>query len=432
MVVVFVPRETESGETRVSTTPGTAKIFVENGHQVRVEKGAGLAAGFPDQAYEEVGASIVQDPTKGRGEADVVLGIRPPKEDQISSFKGGATLICGLQPMLSLPLVRALAEAKVTTFALDLMPRITRAQGMDVLSSQATVAGYQAVLLAATALPRLFPLLMTAAGTIPPARVLVLGAGVAGLQAIATARRLGARVEANDIRQACKEQVESLGAVFVDTGAPPEAETRTGYAKETTAEYLKKQREILTEHMAHADVVITTALIPGKKAPVLISRDMIKVMGPGTVIVDLAVEMGGNVEGSVLNQRVEVDGVTILGDGNLPAQVPGDASRMFARNIKAFLGELIADGEVTLNMENEVIAGTLVTHAGEVRHEGAAAALSGKAVSPAKASPAEKGSPAEGESPAEASPTAEGSSAEASPTEKGSPAEEGSSAKGAS
>lgn len=378
MVVIFVPRESEPGETRVSGTPDTVKMMVSKGHQVRVQTEAGSAAGFPDALYEEDGASIVED---AEGDEDLVLGVRPPPKERVGSMKKGATLVCGLQPMLNLPLVQALAEAGVTTFALDLMPRITRAQSMDVLSSQATVAGYQAVLLAAVALPRLFPLMMTAAGTIPPARVLVLGAGVAGLQAIATARRLGAAVEANDIRSAVKEQVESLGAKFVDTGTPPQAESRTGYAKETTAEYLKKQREILMQHMAQADVVIATALIPGKKAPVLISSDMVKSMRSGSVIVDMAVEMGGNVEGSVPGERVTVDGVTIIGDANLPAQVSGDASRMFARNIQSFLGELIADGAIKLDEENEILAGTLVTHAGEVRHEGAAEALSAKGAS---------------------------------------------------
>ncbi len=425
MVVVFVPRETEPGETRVSATPETAKVMVQNGHQVGVEKGAGSAAGYPDKNYENAGATLTGDSSSARKEADLVLGVRPPEDGMAGGFKEGATLICGLQPMLRLPLVRALAEAKVTTFAMDLMPRITRAQRMDVLSSQATVAGYQAVLLAAAALPRMFPLLMTAAGTIPPARVLVLGAGVAGLQAIATARRLGARVEANDIRSAVKEQVESLGATFVDTGAPPEAETRTGYAKETTHEYLRKQRQILTEHMSQADVVITTALIPGRKAPVLITADMVKAMGPGSIIVDLAVEMGGNVEGSVVNERVTVGGVTIIGDANLPAQVPGDASRMFARNINAFLGELIAEGAITVNKENEVIVGTLVTHAGEICHQGSAEALAAKGASPAETAPTEEVSPAEDETPDEPS-AEEESSAETAPTD------EGSTAKGAS
>jgi NAD(P) transhydrogenase subunit alpha len=314
----------------------------------------------------------------------------------------------------------------VTTFAMDLMPRITRAQRMDVLSSQATVAGYQAVLLAAAALPRMFPLLMTAAGTIPPARVLVLGAGVAGLQAIATARRLGARVEANDIRSAVKEQVESLGATFVDTGAPPEAETRTGYAKETTHEYLQKQRQILTEHMSQADVVITTALIPGRKAPVLITADMVKAMGPASIIVDLAVEMGGNVEGSVVNERVTVGGVTIIGDANLPAQVPGDASRMFARNINAFLGELIAEGAITVNKENEVIVGTLVTHAGEICHQGSAEALATKGASPAADETPDK------PSAEDASSAADEASPEAPEAPETAPNDEGSTAKGAS
>jgi NAD(P) transhydrogenase subunit alpha len=258
---------------------------------------------------------------------------------------------------------------------LEFMPRITRAQKMDILSSQATCGGYQAVLLAAVHLPKLFPLMMTAAGTITPARVLVLGAGVAGLQAISTARKLGAVVEANDIRPAVKEQVESLGAKFVDTGTPPDAESKGGYAKETGAEFLRKQREILSAHIAQADVLITTALVPGKKAPVLVTADMRKGMRPGSVIVDMAAGQGGNVEGSVAGQRVVVDGVTILGDANLPAQVASDASRMYARNVLAFLGEFVKDGAAKVAMDNEILSAVTIVHDGVVRHEPTAQAL---------------------------------------------------------
>jgi NAD(P) transhydrogenase subunit alpha len=255
------------------------------------------------------------------------------------------------------------------------MPRITRAQKMDILSSQATCGGYQAVLLAAVHLPKMFPLMMTAAGTITPARVLVLGAGVAGLQAISTAKKLGAIVEANDIRPAVKEQVESLGGKFVDTGTPPEAETKGGYARETSEEFAKKQREILTSHITQADVLITTALIPGKKAPVLVTAEMRKGMKPGSVIVDMAAGAGGNVEGSVAGQRVVVDGVTILGDTNLPAQVGADASRMFARNVLAFLGEFVKAGEVKFDLQNEILNAVTIVHDGQVRHEPTAKSL---------------------------------------------------------
>ena len=298
--------------------------------------------------------------------------------EQARAQKAGSLLVCSLLPGQNLAAVGALRDARVTAMALEFMPRITRAQKMDILSSQATCAGYQAVLMAAARLPKMFPLLMTAAGTITPARVLVLGAGVAGLQAIATAKRLGAVVEANDIRPACREQVESLGGKFVDTGAPPDAETSGGYAKEASAEFLRKQREILTQHMAQADVVITTALVPGKRAPQLMTADMVRAMKPGSVVVDMAVSQGGNVEGSVPGQTVVVHGVSILGETNLAAQVAADASRMFARNIASFLPEFSKAGQVTVDLANEILKAVVVTHGGEVVHQPTAAALAAK------------------------------------------------------
>jgi NAD(P) transhydrogenase subunit alpha len=305
----------------------------------------------------------------------MVIGVQTPTPEQARAQKPGSLAICTLTPGVQLPSMRAMREAKVTAIGLEFMPRITRAQKMDILSSQATCGGYQAVLLAAVHLPKLFPLMMTAAGTITPARVLVLGAGVAGLQAISTARKLGAIVEANDIRPAVKEQVESLGAKFVDTGVPPDAETKGGYAKETSAEFLQKQREILTQHITQADVLITTALVPGKKAPLLVTAGMRKGMKPGSVIVDMAAGQGGNVEGSVSGQRVVVDGVTILGDTNLPAQVAADASRMYARNVVAFLGEFVKNGEVKLDLQNEILSVVTIVHDGVIRHEPTALAL---------------------------------------------------------
>ena len=373
MVVIFVPKESAAGETRVAAVPETVKGMQKLGVQVQVERGAGIAAGFPDADYETAGAALVD--ASARSSADLVLGVQTPTPEQARAQKAGALLICTLTPGVQLPAVKALRDAKVTAIGLEFMPRITRAQKMDILSSQATCGGYQAVLLAAVHLPRLFPLMMTAAGTITPSRVLVLGAGVAGLQAISTARKLGAIVEANDIRPAVKEQVESLGAKFVDTGAPPDAETKGGYAKETTAEFLKKQREILTSHITQADVLITTALVPGKRAPVLVTADMRKGMKPGSVIVDMAAGQGGNVEGSVAGQRVVVDGVTILGDTNLPAQVAADASRMYARNILAFLGEFVKAGVVNLDLNNEILGAVSIVHDGVVRHEPTAQAL---------------------------------------------------------
>jgi len=367
----------------VATVPETAKTLTKHGLRVLVQAGAGEAAGFVDAAYREAGAEIVEDAGAGYAEADLVLRVRPPQPgtDEVSALRAGATLVCSLQPLLALKLVRALADAKVTCFSLDLMPRITRAQKMDILSSQATVAGYQAVIIAAAALPKLFPLMMTAAGTIKPARVVVMGAGVAGLQAIATAKRLGAVVEANDIRPAVKEQVESLGAKFIDTGTPPQAETTGGYAKETSEEYARKQREILTKHLSAADVVITTALIPGRKAPILITDDMIAAMPPSSVIVDLAVEMGGNVEGVESGKTVVKHGVKVIGEPNLPAQVAGDASHMFARNANAFIELLVDDGKIAPKWDDECVKGTLVTRDGEIRHAPSAEALSAKGAS---------------------------------------------------
>ena len=376
MTVIFVPKEPAAGETRVSAVPETVKAMVKQGFQVAVERGAGLQAGFSEAEYEAAGASLCGP--EARGTADLVMGVNCPTVEQARAQKAGSLLVCSLLPGQNLAAVGALRDARVTAMALEFMPRITRAQKMDILSSQATCAGYQAVLMAAARLPKMFPLLMTAAGTITPARVLVLGAGVAGLQAIATAKRLGAVVEANDIRPACREQVESLGGKFVDTGAPPDAETSGGYAKEASAEFLRKQREILTQHMAQADVVITTALVPGKRAPQLMTADMVRAMKPGSVVVDMAVSQGGNVEGSVPGQTVVVHGVSILGETNLAAQVAADASRMFARNIASFLPEFSKAGQVTVDLANEILKAVVVTHGGEVVHQPTAAALAAK------------------------------------------------------
>ena len=373
MPVVFVPKETESGETRVAAIPETVKGLIKLGLKPEVERGAGLSAGFADQDYADAGAALVG--SEARGSADLVLGIQPPTPAQAKAQKAGSLSICSLQPSMNLSAVAALRDAKVTAMGLEFMPRISRAQKMDILSSQATCSGYQAVLLAAVHLPKMFPLMMTAAGTITPARVLVLGVGVAGLQAISTARKLGAVVEANDIRPACKEQVESLGGKFVDTGTPPDAETKGGYASETTQDFLKKQREILTKHITSADIVICTALIPGQKAPILVTREMVARMRPGSVIVDMAAAMGGNVEGTVKGQHVVVDGVTILGDANLPGQVAADASRMFARNVTAFLGEFVKAGALNLDMNNEILSAVTIVHDGQVRHQPTAQAL---------------------------------------------------------
>ncbi len=373
MVVIFVPRETAAGEARVSAVPETVKSLQKLGLSVQVERGAGGQAGFPDGEYAAAGGVLVD--ANARREADLVIGIQAPTPEQAAMQKAGSLSITTLTPAVQGLSVQVLRAEKVTAMALEFMPRITRTQKMDVLSSQATCSGYQAVLLAAVLLPKMFPLMMTAAGTLTPARVLVLGAGVAGLQAISTARRLGAIVEANDIRPAVREQIESLGARFVDTGTPPDAETAGGYAKQASDEFLKKQREILAEHIAQADVLITTAQVPGKKAPLLVTAEMRRGMKPGSVIVDMAAGQGGNVEGSVAGERVTVDGVQILGDTNLSAQVAADSSRMYARNVVAFLGEFVKDGAVDLDLDNEILAAVTIVHDGVIRHEETAQAL---------------------------------------------------------
>lgn len=374
MPVVFVPREVEPGETRVACIPETVKGLTKLGLTVQIERSAGEAAGFSDAEFEEAGASLVDG--SARSSADMVFAIQPPPIEDCKAMKAGAMLVCTLQPGLHLDHMAALAAGKITAVGLEFMPRITRAQKMDILSSQSTCSGYQAVLLAAVALPKMFPLMMTAAGTLTPAKVLILGAGVAGLQAISTARKLGAVVEANDIRPACKEQVESLGGKFVDTGSPPDAETSGGYAKEAGEEFLKQQREILTKHISGSDVLITTALVPGKKAPVLVTAEMRRAMAPGSVIIDMAAGQGGNVEGSEPGQTVVVDGVTIVGETNLPAQVANDASRMYARNVFAFLGEFIdKEGAMTFDVEGEILGAVSIVHDGSVRHEPTAKAL---------------------------------------------------------
>ncbi|MEY2981571.1 MAG: Re/Si-specific NAD(P)(+) transhydrogenase subunit alpha [Planctomycetota bacterium] len=373
MASIFVPRETEPGESRVAATPETVKGYTKLGLEVTVESGAGLASGFRDADYEAAGARI----GGSLAEADLVLTVRTPQPSAIGGMKRGAVLASGLVPSGQAGAIRALRDAGVTSFGMELIPRITRAQKMDVLSSQATCAGYQAVLMAAANLPRFFPLLMTAAGTIKPAKVFILGAGVAGLQAISTARRLGAVVEANDVRPAVKEQVESLGAKFVDTGSPPDAETSGGYAKEATTEYLEKQRQILTEHVADADVVITTALIPGRPAPRIVTDAMVQGMRQGSVIVDLAAANGGNVEGTVPGEVVDRHGVKIVGETNLPALCAADASRMWARNVLGFAELLVNEGAIAPHWDDEIVKACCVTREGEIVHEGARTVVGG-------------------------------------------------------
>lgn len=377
MPQVFVPKEIAEGETRVACTPETTKRYVKEGFEVVIESGAGAHAHFTDDHYREAGAKVVSggDADSAWGTADIVLRVFPITPAEASKIKEGAILVGFMSQHKNLDSVRILRDRKISTIAMELIPRISRAQSMDALSSQASIAGYQAVLMAATYLDKYFPLLMTAAGTIQPARIVIMGAGVAGLQAIATARRLGAVVEVSDIRPTVKEQVESLGGRFIDFPMDESGEGEGGYARELTPEQLKAQQEVVRKKVVAADAVITTALVPGRPAPKLITEDMVQEMRDGAVIVDLAVEQGGNCELSKSGEMVVAHGVTIIGHPNMPAATPADASLLYSRNIQALLLSLLKDGEVVLNLEDEILDGALLTHQGEVRHAPTAEAL---------------------------------------------------------
>ncbi len=358
---------------RVALVPETVGRLTRSGITVIVQPDAGKNAGFPDEVYRDVGAEMADTIDALLHDADIVVKVNQPNHHEIELMKPGAVIIGLLRARTSPDMLNRLADAGATAFAMELIPRIARAQRMDVLSSQSSLAGYKAVLMAANSIGKFFPLMMTAAGTIPPATVLILGAGVAGLQAIATARRLGAKVEAFDVRPVVKEQVESLGAVFVEIPAPePDSHTEdienpSGYAGTQTEEAQRLQRETLTAHVAKADVVITTALIPGRPAPVLITAEMTEAMQPGSVIVDLAAESGGNCELTVPGRDVESDGVTILGPLNIPSTMPGEASVLYSRNVAGLLDLLISyEGNLVTDFEDEVIAGAGVTHGGRL------------------------------------------------------------------
>jgi H+-translocating NAD(P) transhydrogenase subunit alpha len=360
---VSVPKESASGERRVALVPEIVARLTQSGLQVAVEPGAGAGAHHPDASYEEAGAGV-----GGSGfDGDVVAKVGPPSAEEIGKLERGRVLIGFLQPLTATDTVRALADAGVTSFAMEAIPRITRAQSMDALSSQATVAGYRAGLIAAQELGRFFPMLTTAAGTVRPATVLVLGAGVAGLQAIATARRLGAVVQAFDVRAAVKEQIESLGARFLELDMGLEdAEAAGGYARQLTDEEQQRQRELLAEQIGKVDAVVSTAAVPGRPAPLLVIEDAVRNMKPGSVIVDLAAETGGNCELTEPGEEVEREGVTIVGHTNLPSTVPVHASRLFSRNVQALLTHLAPEGELTLDWEDEITAGACVTRREEV------------------------------------------------------------------
>jgi len=364
---VSVPKESAGGERRVALVPEVVDRLVKGGVGVTVEAGAGESAHYPDDAYEKAGASL------GDGfSGDVVAKVAPPTAEEIGRLGRDGVLIGFLQPLTAHDTVRALADAGVTSFAMEAIPRITRAQSMDALSSQATVGGYCAALIAAQELPRFFPMLTTAAGTVRPAKVLVLGAGVAGLQAIATARRLGAVVQAFDVRSAVKEQIESLGARFLELDMGLEdAEAAGGYARQLTDEEQQRQRELLAEEIGKVDAVISTAAVPGRKAPLLVTEQAVRNMKPGSVIVDLAAESGGNCELTEPGETVVRDGVTIAGPINLAASMPDHASSLYARNVQSLLEVMVEEGELKLNFEDEVLAGACITRDGEIVHEGA-------------------------------------------------------------
>jgi NAD(P) transhydrogenase subunit alpha len=362
---IGVVRETTPGERRVALVPETVARLAKSGNDIVVERGAGDASSFPDRLYTDAGASVGDAWT-----SDMVVKVAKPSDDEIGRLHDGAVLIAFLQPLTNASLVRELARRRVTALSMDAIPRITRAQPMDALSSQATVAGYKAVLLAAAALPKFFPMLTTAAGTIAPAKAFVIGAGVAGLQAIATARRLGAVVEAFDTRPVVKEQVQSLGAKFLEVDLGETGEGTGGYAKELSEEAHRREVALLAKAVKENDIVITTAAIPGRPAPKLITGDMVRSMRPGSVIVDLAAETGGNAEVTKPGEVIDVDGVKVIGTTNLPSTMPQHASQMYSRNIASLLALLLTkEGKLNLDMKDDVIKGTVITHAGEIVHE---------------------------------------------------------------
>ena len=370
-MIVGVPKEPLAGEKRVAQTPETTKQLVDLGLTVQVQKGAGVAAGYDDAAYQKAGAKLVA--SIAYGSIDVLAHVRPLSTATVGKLKAGTITVGLASPASEGPTVKALATKKVTSFALELVPRISRAQSMDALTSQALVAGYRCVLEAAMRFPRFLPLYMTAAGTIPPANVLVLGAGVAGLQAIATAKRLGAKVQAYDVRSASADEVKSMGGTFIELELDTQADGQGGYAKELTKDRQARQQELLTPYITAADIIITTAAIPGRPAPRLITKKMMSQMKPGSVIIDLAAETGGNVEGTVAGKdtAVKVPGgnVTLVGMKDVPSTMAYDASRLYAKNISNLLALMIEKGKVSPDFEDEVVAGACLTHAGEIRHE---------------------------------------------------------------
>lgn len=365
---IGIPKETIPGETRVGMIPGLITSYKRDNHEILIEQGAGVSASFSDKVFEAAGAQIV-DAKKLYESADLIIKVQPPTKEEAMMLREGSTYIGYLAPMSNTEIVKIFASRRITAFSMEYVPRITRAQSMDALSSMATIAGYKAVLVAAGEIGKMFPLLMTAAGTITPATVLILGAGVAGLQAIATAKRLGAKVEAFDPRPAVKEQVKSLGATFVEMEMPEDAETTGGYAKELSPEFIKKEMEAISARLPKVDVIISTAQVFGKKAPILITEEMVKILRPGSVIVDLAAEQGGNCELTEANKTVVKHGVTIIGVVNLPASIPVDASQMYSRNVNNLFKNMFPKPDSVIDFEDDVNKGACITRNGEIVNE---------------------------------------------------------------
>lgn len=373
-MVIAVPKEVLPGENRVACVPDVASKLIKEGFEVHVEKDAGLNAGYTNEMYESAGAKVVSL-DELYASADIIMKVQRPVEhpvagkDETELMKEGSLLITFLYPLNYPDLAKKCAERKINVISMDMIPRTTLAQKMDALSSQANIAGYKSVIMCADALGKIFPLMMTAAGTISPAKVVIMGAGVAGLQALGTAKRLGAVVEVSDIRPAVKEEVQSLGGKFIEVESEEDMQDEGGYAKEASEEFLKKQKELIFKHITEADIVITTALVPGKKAPVLVTEEMVKNMKPGSVVLDMAVEFGGNCEVSEKAKIVKKNGVTIIGEPNLPSLVPTHSSDMYAKNILSLLTHIGKEGKVELNLEDEIVQGSLITNNGEVVHQ---------------------------------------------------------------
>jgi NAD(P) transhydrogenase subunit alpha len=371
-LIIAVPKEILAGENRVATVPDVVPKLIKAGFEIHIEKNAGANAGFTDEKYKAAGATIVDNLQELYSSADIVFKVQRPMEHpeqhkhELDLMKEGTILVTFLYPLNYPEIAKKCAEKGINVISMDMIPRTTLAQKMDALSSQANIAGYKSVVMCADTLGKIFPLMMTAAGTISPAKVVIMGAGVAGLQALGTAKRLGAVVEVSDIRPAVKEEVQSLGGKFIEVEADENMQDAGGYAKEASEEFLKKQKELIFKHITEADIVITTALVPGKKAPVLVTEEMVKNMRPGSVVLDMAVEFGGNCEVSEKGKTVKKYGVNIIGEPNLPSLVPNHSSEMYSKNLLSLITHIGKEGKVTLNLEDEIVKGSLITYNKEV------------------------------------------------------------------